>query len=178
MEKNGFTLIELLVVIAIIGLLSSVVLSSLNAARQKANNARRLSDMGQIRTALELYYNDNGKYPVVGWQSQCAGWGSVAGSNVIPGLVPTYLPTMPADPQMKASVNQYCYIYASYDSGANYKLLDYNLIGITVTNYPTFVDPARNYGQTRPPGCSSATETTNVFAIYSAAIPDAAPMCW
>ncbi|MEK7995391.1 MAG: type II secretion system protein, partial [Planctomycetota bacterium] len=90
--KRGFTLIELLVVIAIIGMLSSVILASLNTARQKARDARRLSDMKQIQTALELYYDTNRAYPNPGWawRSQCAAWGGVAADQVIPGLVPTY----------------------------------------------------------------------------------------
>ncbi len=63
-KAKGFTLIELLVVIAIIGILSSVVLASLNSARAKARDARRLSDLHQIRNALELYASDNnGAYP-------------------------------------------------------------------------------------------------------------------
>ena len=63
-KTKGFTLIELLVVIAIIGILSSVVLASLNSARAKARDARRLSDLHQIRNALELYASDNsGSYP-------------------------------------------------------------------------------------------------------------------
>jgi len=56
-ESRGFTLIELLVVIAIIGMLSSVVLASLNSARQKSRDARRLADIKQIQTALELYFD-------------------------------------------------------------------------------------------------------------------------
>ena len=56
--KKGFTLIELLVVIAIIGMLSSVVLASLNSARAKGRDAKRLADLRAIATALELYYND------------------------------------------------------------------------------------------------------------------------
>ncbi|HYC80068.1 MAG TPA: type II secretion system protein [Candidatus Binatia bacterium] len=62
-KEKGFTLIELLVVIAIIGILSAVVLVSLNSARAKSRDARRLSDLRQIMTALEIYYNDNGAYP-------------------------------------------------------------------------------------------------------------------
>ena len=63
-ESRGFTLIELLVVIAIIGILSSVTLASLNSSRGKARDARRLQDVKQIQTALELYIDDNnGEYP-------------------------------------------------------------------------------------------------------------------
>ncbi len=64
-SKRGFTLIELLVVIAIIGILSSVVLASLNTARLKARDARRISDIKNLQLALELYADDNdGNYPL------------------------------------------------------------------------------------------------------------------
>lgn len=62
-NQKGFTLIELLVVIAIIGLLASVVLLSLNSARSKSRDAKRISDVKAITTALELYFNDCGQYP-------------------------------------------------------------------------------------------------------------------
>jgi len=67
MLKNnykGFTLMELLVVIAIIGILSSVVLGSLNSARASALEARAHGQFKTFQTALELYKNDNaGEYP-------------------------------------------------------------------------------------------------------------------
>ncbi len=62
--KKGFTLIELLVVIAIIGLLSTLAVVSLNNAREKSRDAKRVSDIRQIQTGLELYYADQNGYPV------------------------------------------------------------------------------------------------------------------
>ncbi len=57
---RGFTLIELLVVIAIIGILSSVVLASLNTARQKGSDAAVKSNIATIRTQAALDYSSNG----------------------------------------------------------------------------------------------------------------------
>lgn len=62
-KQKGFTLIELLVVIAIIGLLSTLAVVALNNARQKSRDAKRMGDIKQIQTALEMYYNDLGHYP-------------------------------------------------------------------------------------------------------------------
>lgn len=62
-RKKGFTLIELLVVIAIIGILATIVLVSLNTARQKARDARRISDLRQVQLALQMYYDTNTAYP-------------------------------------------------------------------------------------------------------------------
>src|SRR3989338_3218374 len=59
----GFTLIELMVVISIISLLASIILASMNSARAKARDARRLHDLRQIETALALFYDKYGKYP-------------------------------------------------------------------------------------------------------------------
>lgn len=63
-RNKGFTLIELLVVIAIIGILSSVVLASLNSARKKARDSRRASDLRQIQVAMFNIWDDN---PTVGY---------------------------------------------------------------------------------------------------------------
>jgi len=62
-KKVGFTLIELLVVIAIIGLLSTLAVVALNSARQKARDAKRVADIKQVQTALELFFSENSGYP-------------------------------------------------------------------------------------------------------------------
>lgn len=62
-NKKGFTLIELLVVIAIIGLLSTLAVVSLNSARAKARDAKRISEMKNFQSALEMYYSDKLTYP-------------------------------------------------------------------------------------------------------------------
>jgi type II secretion system protein G len=62
-RNRGFTLIELLVVIAIIGVLASVVLASLSTAQEKARDTSRVAQIKQVKTALELYYSDQGEYP-------------------------------------------------------------------------------------------------------------------
>lgn len=59
---KGFTLIELLVVIAIIGILASVVLASLNSARDKGADAAIKSNLNNARGQAALYYDDNGDY--------------------------------------------------------------------------------------------------------------------
>ena len=61
---RGFTLIELLVVISIIIILASVVLNTISTSRAKARDTKRISDLKQIRIALELYRQDHGDYPV------------------------------------------------------------------------------------------------------------------
>ncbi len=100
MNKKGFTLIELLVVIAIIGLLSTLAVVALGNARQKARDARRLSDLKQLQTALELYYTDQTAYP--------AGSGITLGDTnyaclnssgfAATGCASPYMGQVPADP--------------------------------------------------------------------------------
>lgn len=97
--NRGFTLIELLVVIAIIGILSSVVLASLNDARQKSRDAKRIADVKQLQLALELYFDSNGSYPAA-----------------LSSLATDYIPAIPADP------GSYSYSYTQITSGTNYLL--------------------------------------------------------
>ena len=65
LNKSAFTLIELLVVIAIIGLLATISIVALNQARSKARDARRVTDMHQLVTAINMYVSQYGEYPPV-----------------------------------------------------------------------------------------------------------------
>lgn len=96
MNKKGFTLIELLVVIAIIGLLSTLAVVSLNNARAKSRDARRLADVKQMQTALELFFTDCNTYPAdadidfatPGSISQTGAAGTCPGDTVYLGQLP------------------------------------------------------------------------------------------
>lgn len=99
MKTRGFTLIELLVVIAIIGILSSVVLASLNDARQKSRDAKRVADIKQLQLALELYFDASSTYP-----------------SSLSDLATDYIAVVPTDPLSGS------YFYDQLSSGTDYHL--------------------------------------------------------
>ena len=118
-KKLGFTLIELLVVVAIIGVLASVVMVSLNSAREKGRDARRLSDLKQIQTALEMYYDDHGYYPQrnYAYTSSASCGGTATWCSLVIDLAP-YLSSIPGDPLGKQDTYRY---YYDSDLGDNYQ---------------------------------------------------------
>ena len=122
--QKGFTLIELLVVIAIIGILATIVLVSLNTARSKARDVRRISDMRQIALGLEMYYDSNSS----------TGYPGTTGTNqwtaMETALEPTYISSVPSDPgtgsyqYWVATGNQSYVLKATLENGTHSALED------------------------------------------------------
>jgi len=114
----GFTLIELIIVIAVLSILSVAVLTTLNPITQfqKADDARRKSDLGQIQKALESYYQDHSSYPASvnnkisdPQNGGTIAWGSAWGS---------YMNMLPKDPEAPAA----SYAYVMTQNGQGYRL--------------------------------------------------------
>ena len=110
-HARGFTLIELLVVIAIIGILSSVVLASVNAVRVRAYDAKRASDMRAVVDAFEMYYADHGEYPDALAKDGCGGQrqGYCLNDSDLVAVMAPYLPVMPKDPVWADQYYDYLY---------------------------------------------------------------------
>lgn len=103
--RSGFTVLELLVAVAAIVIIGTVVVTSVSSSRRAARDTRRAEDLRQLRTALELYFDSNRRYP-----------------QTLGELAPNFIPGVPRDP----GGNPYAYVplgtlstCGSYHLGAN-----------------------------------------------------------
>lgn len=120
--QAGFTLLELMVVIAVIGILVTIASGSFVSSQIKSRDARRKSDLSNISKALELYYNDHGRYPpasagrIAGCatdsESPCS-WGQEFAdeNNTV------YMDTLPREHK-----DGFNYVYVSSADGTMYQL--------------------------------------------------------
>jgi prepilin-type N-terminal cleavage/methylation domain-containing protein len=110
-KNKGFTLIELLVVIAVIALLSSVALIAFQNARQKSRNVKRLQDMAQMASGLELYFAYYKGYPtgtVSGQPANMSRFAATLPTAPLPADGPCEAIPNPANPSLPA--NTYYYV--------------------------------------------------------------------
>lgn len=154
--KVGFTLIELLVVIAIIGVLASIVLASLNSARQKSRDARRITDIKQIQLALELYYDaqTTPQYPDAVAPATGCDSASTGERNGLEDLDPTYIPSVPLDPNRTGTAQ--CYLYASYPTSGT--ITNYHLAAVLEDTAHTALNGDRDCTSAAA-GCFTAAAT-------------------
>ncbi len=117
MKARGFTIVELLIVIVVIAILAAISIVAYTGIQERARFSVMQSDLRTINNAIQLYYADNGVYPV---------GNSSADSNItgrtlnIQGLVPEYLSTMPTMPD-DGKGGYYAYIWR--ENGGRYKLV-------------------------------------------------------
>lgn len=127
-KSKGFTIVELLIVIVVIGILAAIVIVAYNGIQQKGRDAQRHNDIKAITTALEMYYLDEGRYPVGSGANPSttinSSWSTTADSswnNLRSKLVPKYISSLPSDPISTPGANAqstgYNYAYFADISG-------------------------------------------------------------
>jgi len=111
--KKGFTLIELLIVSTIILILASVVLVNMTSARAKARDSARASNLKELQTAIDLYFENNYHYPekTAAGDSYISLCNEAGMATVMPSLgvsLQSYLPSMPQEKLAEHTGYAYC----------------------------------------------------------------------
>lgn len=142
-KQTGFTIVELLIVIVVIGILAAISIVAYSGVQDRAENARLQSGMSSVNKAIQLFYSENGTYPLTG-VSVWRGYNSAINDNFVPGVAPKYINVTP---QVGLTTQYPTFIYRS-DTGQDYKLI-YIVSGTSVlpaaqTNNNPLIDPVRS----------------------------------
>ncbi len=161
-EAKGFTLIELMVAISIIALLSIIALSAFSSVQKSSRDAKRKSDLGTVRGALEQYRADQHNYPVSG----NVGIGNLSSylpdkALTNPAATVTYLNKYPRDPKYSTGgcsiLPCYKYYYQALPNGCNNTTT-------TCNSYCLFDSTESNGNATMDPACSNAMFNYSITA--------------
>jgi len=117
LRKKAFTLVELLVVVAIIGILATLAVVALQQARQNARDSKRMADMKQLHTALELFANEYGRYPTEEEWNQ-----GFIGSSTEGIIFMQTIPSAPTPADGGCTNSSNTYVYIPRDNGASYTI--------------------------------------------------------
>lgn len=126
--KSGFTIIELIVVVIVLGILVGITIVSYNGAQGRARDADRKADIANLVKALEMYYDDNGRYPTASGTNSTAGnvWYSsdTTSWTTFASALSGIISPLPVDPTNKSGniriANATGINYAYYGNTSNY----------------------------------------------------------
>jgi len=141
--KSGFTLIELTLVISIIAILSTVLLANFGEGAAQSRDTERKAELRNLQTAIELYRQRNGEYPlgcngVDDWSGQARSGHECGGGNFeyIVDLAPEFISSLPVDPRATSNTG---YVYYVNADQTVFKLVAHESVeSEIVTNNNTF----------------------------------------
>lgn len=194
-HKKGFTLLEILLVVGIIAVLAAIVIIAINPGRQLATlrNTQRKSSLAEINKAAQQYYIDHSSYPgnIPNTLTEICNTGSFSTTTSINGipcgslvnlsdLVPTYMVSMPVDPQgLVINSSNYFFptAYAASPAGTGF------LIMIDEKNKPVLVSKYYELndfiaiGTTTPPVFGCQTDSGTGFSAGDGSLGDPYQIC-
>ena len=161
-RQSGFTIVELLVVIVVIAILATITSVAYTGVQERGRDAKRISDLKHLQTAIEHYKLDNGHYPstvisgTTYWLGKCSTFYNV--DDYIPGLAPDYIDKLPYEQYYNSSSQ--CYVYRS--DGTDFSLVSY-LSAESICGG----DPGASCNTSEIQAMDRLNHTENSFAVYS-----------